>query len=116
MARLVEITSKNILVLVLGGEPREVFEYVDGVRTSTARTAKDGRPLWRFEAAVEVDGQPIGACTVLTCTPQVVTGQPMGTRLGGADGIVKITPDGQYDVRVTVTVPTLVATKQQGSA
>lgn len=113
MARSVELVTRTTVVLLLGGEPREVFEYADGARTDRPRVSADGRPLWRFDAAVEVDGQAVGACAVLTCTPEVVVGQPMGTRLIGQGATVKVTPDGQYDVRVTVTAPTLASEKRQ---
>ncbi|WP_232676805.1 hypothetical protein [Nocardioides sp. R-C-SC26] len=86
------------------------------MRTDKPRVSVDGRPLWRFEAAIEVDGHAVGACSVLTCTPEVVTGQPMGTRLVGQGGIVKATPDSQFEIRVTLTIPTLVAEKRASAA
>lgn len=116
MARSLEMTVKSIVVLLLGAEPREMFEYVDGARTDKPRLSADGRPLWRFDAAVEVDGQAVGACAVLTCTPEVVTGQPMGTRLIGERGTVKVMPDSQFEIRVNVTVPVLTPEKRQAAA
>ncbi len=116
MSRSLELTAKNVVVLLLGAEPREVFEYVDGVRTNTVRLFDDGRSLWRISAAVEVDGQAVGACSVLTCTPEAVKGQPMGTRLVAHDATVKVSPDSQYEVRVTVTAPTLAPEKRQAAS
>ena len=116
MARSLEMTVRTVVVFLLGAEPREVFEYMDGARTDKPRLSADGRPLWRFDAAVEVDGQAVGACAVLTRAPEVAVGQTMGTRLIGERGTVKVMPDSQFEVRVTVTVPVLAPEKRQAAA
>lgn len=106
MPHSVKVNASHLRLLRTdAAPPRPLVEYRDGERTDTAKRSLDGRPLFNFEAAAEVDGQEIGLVVVTTATPEVVQATPMGAWLKcvSPDGaVLKVSAKDNYSIRVAV--------------
>lgn len=107
VARAVEMTVDAATVrLMPTGQARPRFEYENGARTDRPVTHDDGRPVYALDAVVELAGQALGSVRVETCTTDLPESVPLGTVwTGQGQGQVRIRPDSQYEVAVTVRVP-----------
>lgn len=110
MARNLEITvDAGSVRLMPTGQARPRYEYVDGQRTDRPVLHDDGRPLYALDAVVELAGQALGSVRVETCTPDLPDAVALGTVwTGQGQGQVRVRPESQYELAVTVRVPDIL--------
>lgn len=100
------------MMAILCGEGRERMVYVDGQRTDRPIMSGD-KPLVRYPALFSTDGRSVLGVGSLDTTSDLA-GTAFGEILRGLPGHtaeVAVSPGGQYDVRLTVTVDSVVPAK-----
>lgn len=106
--------AKRFQVVPTGAAPRPKFVYRDGEATSEP-VLWEGRPVFVFDAAVALDGQPLGAARVESCVEELPE-LPFGTVLvGEGKGELRVMPRDQYTLRVTMTMVSLKVLGRPGS-
>lgn len=100
------------MMMILCGEGRMRMQYENGERTDK-RVLSDGKPVLRYPALFSVDGQSVLGVGSLDTTSDLA-GTAFGEILRGLPGHmaeVAVSPGGQFEVRLTVTVDSVVPAK-----